>query len=263
MSFKSPFSKSCGISRSGGDKSSYLFNISVVKGAMARPMSHFPPLRSFLILGSLVLHGCSAPKPLERAQPAPVRTAEDAPAWMRTASPGDQARLGQLGAAWTQALAEARKAGFRRAVAAEGKLLQPNAGLPRPAPAPGSYMCRSVQLGSTIARGRAYAAAARPDFCYVGVDDEGRLWLAKQTGPLRRQGYLWDDWNSNRMVFLGSNAAGERDAPPNYGAVPERDHIGIVERIGPLRFRLVTPSPAGRHKLEVLELTPAPTQNPE
>jgi hypothetical protein len=43
----------------------------------------------------------------------------------------------------------------------------------------------------------------------------------------------------------------------------ERDHIAVLERIGPLRFRLVTPNPGGRHKLEVLELTPAPTQNDE
>jgi hypothetical protein len=97
----------------------------------------------------------------------------------------------------------------------------------------------------------------------VGVDDQGRLWLAKQTGALRRQGYLWEDWNDNRMVFLGSLALGEKDPPPTYGTRLDRDHIGVIERIGPLRFRLVTPRLGGRHKLEVLELTPAPTQNDE
>jgi len=128
---------------------------------------------------------------------------------------------------------------------------------------PGSYMCRLIQLGSTAARGRAFAAAAKPDFCYVGVDDQGRLWLAKQTGALRRQGYLWDDWTATRLVFLGSLASGARDRPPTYGSMPERDQLGVMERVGPLRFRLVTPRPGNRYKLEVLELTPAPTQNPE
>jgi hypothetical protein len=188
---------------------------------------------------------------------------EDVPAWMQTASAADQARLGQLARAWNDALADARKAGFRRALSAEGKLLEPGAALPRPAPAPGSYLCRPIQLGSIAARGRAFTAASKSDFCYVGVDDQGRLWLAKQTGALRRQGYLWEDWNDNRLVFLGSLATGEKDAPPSYGARPDRDHIGVIERIGPLRFRLVTPRLGGRHKLEVLELTPAPTQNDE
>jgi hypothetical protein len=182
---------------------------------------------------------------------------------MQTASLEDHARLGQLSAAWTEALAEARKAGFRRAVESEGKLLEPGAFLPRPSPAPGSYMCRLVQLGSTGPRGRAFAAATKPDFCFVGVDGEGRLWLDKQTGALRRQGYLWEDWNPDRMVYLGSLASGAKDRPPPYGSIPERDSIGVIERIGPLRFRLVTPHPRSRYKLEVLELTPAPIQNPE
>ncbi|HEX8214141.1 MAG TPA: DUF4893 domain-containing protein [Allosphingosinicella sp.] len=230
---------------------------------MVRPILHTPPLRSCLVLGLLLLHGCkTAPAP-QPVQPAASGAEEDVPGWMHTASPADQARLGQLNGLWRQALGEAGKGGFRRAVAAEGRLLEPRAALPRPQPAPGSYMCRLIQLGSTVARGRAFSASSRSDFCYVGVDDEGRLWLAKQTGALRRQGYLWDDWNPNRLVFLGSLASGERDAPPTYGSMPARDRVGVMERIGPLRFRLVTPSPGGRFKLEVLELTPAPTQNEE
>lgn len=230
---------------------------------MARPILRTQPLRSCLVAGALFLHGCNTAKPVESVQPARNVVVEDVPAWMQTASGADQARLGQLGRAWADALAEARKAGFRRAIAAEGRLLEPGAALPRPAPAPGSYLCRLIQIGSTAARGRAFSAAARPDFCYVGVDDRGRLWLEKQTGALRRQGYLWDDWNPNRMVFLGSLAAAEKDRPPTYGVIPGRDRIGVLERIGPLRFRLVTPAPGGRYKLEVLELTPAPTQNDE
>jgi hypothetical protein len=215
------------------------------------------------LAGALFLHGCNAARPPEPVPPPPARAVEDVPAWMQTASAEDHSQLGRLSGVWNEALAEARKGGFKRALANEGRLLEPGAALPRPAPAPGSYMCRLIQLGSTAARGRAFAAASRPDFCFVGVDDQGRLWFAKQTGALRRQGYLWDDWNPNRLVFLGSLASGEKDRPPTYGAMAERDRIGVIERIGPLRFRLVTPSPGGRYKLEVLELTPAPTQNDE
>ncbi len=227
---------------------------------MVRPSPRLVPLRPCLVLGLVVLHSCNTPNNKEPVQRATVAAVEDAPAWMKTASPVDQARLGQLSGAWEEALVGARKVGAKQAIAAEGKLLEREAALPRPAPAPGNYMCRLIQLGPTGARGRALAVS-KPDFCYVGVDDEGRLWLAKQTGALRRQGYLFDDWNENRLVFLGSVSKGEKDRPPTYGSSVQRDHIGVLERIGPLRFRLVTPHIGHRYKLEVLELTPAPKQN--
>ncbi|HEV2080274.1 MAG TPA: DUF4893 domain-containing protein [Allosphingosinicella sp.] len=224
-----------------------------------RSASPSAPLLPCLLFGALLLHGCktpSAPSPAE--QPRAAVVAEQVPAWRRTASGDDQGRVDQLAQAWDEALAEAGK-GSKRALTAEGKLLDPGAGLPRPAPAPGSYMCRLIQLGSTSPRVRPFAAA-KPVFCYVGVDSDGRLWLAKQTGPFRRQGYLWDDRDPNRMIFLGSLASGAKDPPPTYGVLPDRDQGGVLERIGPLRFRLVTPRPASGHKLEVLELTPAPSQ---
>ena len=223
-----------------------------------RSVYPFAPLLPCFILGAL-LHGCkTAPAPPPAEEPRVTVAAEQVPAWRRTASAEDQGRVDQLTQAWEEALAEAAK-GSKRAVAAEGTLLDPDAALPRPAPAPGSYMCRLIQLGSTSPRVRAFAAA-KPVFCYVGVDSEDRLWLAKQTGPFRRQGYLWDDRDPRRMIFLGSLASGAKDPPPSYGALPDRDQGGVLERIGPLRFRLVTPRPSSGHKLEVLELTPAPAQ---
>lgn len=221
----------------------------------ASPLARLLPC---LLLGGLLLHGCKTPSPPPVERPEPSAAVEQGPAWRRTASAEDQRRVDQLAQAWEEALAEAAKSS-RRALAAEGKLLEPDSALPRPAPAPGSYMCRLIQLGSTSPRVRAFAAS-KPVFCFVGVDDQERLWLAKQTGPLRRQGYLWEDRDPRRMVFLGSLASGAKDPPPTYGAIPSRDQGGVLERIGPLRFRLVTPRPPGGHKLEVLELTPAPTQ---
>lgn len=215
-------------------------------------------LRACLLAAAVLVHGCGTTKEQQIEAPAPE--VEQVPEWQRTASPNDMDRLDRVDQAWEEALTAARKS-FRRSIAAEGTLLEPNAALARAEPAPGSYMCKLIQIGSTERRGRAYAAG-RPTFCYVGVDEEDRLWLARQTGPLRRQGFLWEDDNRRRMIFLGSLARGAKDAPATYGAAPDRDTAGIFERIGPMRYRLVTPWPTG-FKLEVLELTPAPIQRDE
>jgi hypothetical protein len=185
--------------------------------AIMRPASPSAQLLPCL-LGALLLHGCktpSAPPPAE--QPRAAVAAEQVPAWRRAASAEDQGRVDQLSQAWEEALAEAGK-GSKRALTAEGKLLDPGAGLPRPAPAPGSYMCRLIQLGSTSPRIRPFAAA-KPVFCYVGVDPDGRLWLAKQTGPFRRQGYLWDDRDPRIARF-------RREGPAAYLRRPARPRPG-------------------------------------
>jgi hypothetical protein len=187
---------------------------------------------------------------------------EEVPDWIRTASSADVDRIGRLASVWKQALDEARSAGFRRSVAAEGLLLDPGAGLLRPTPAPGSYSCRMLQLGSATPRTRPFSAA-QSGFCYVGVDAQNRLWLSKQTGAFRRQGYLWEDVDPRRLIFLGGIASGGGDRPPPYGSRPEADTASVLERIGPLRFRLVTARSSGNYRLEVLELTPAPTQPDE
>jgi hypothetical protein len=187
----------------------------------------------------------------------------EGPEWEKSASSADLDRLNRVDQAWSEALAQAGKGASARSVRAEGNLLQPKSGLLRPQPSPGSYLCRLIQLGSSSPRGRAYSAS-KESFCYVGVDETNRLWFAKQTGPRRRQGYLWEDDVSNRMIFLGGLAAGSADSPPAYGSDPARNIAGIFERIGPLRYRLVAPFPSsGGYKLEILELTPAPTQRDE
>lgn len=216
-----------------------------------------------LLLATLLLHGCNLPgsRKATPPPPQPVVTVEATPEWEQTALAADVERLHRLDQAWADALEAARKAGFRRSIASEGKLLEPEAALARPAPGPGSYMCKLIQIAPVTRRARAYAAS-KPGFCYVGVDEDGRLWLARQTGALRREGYLLEDENGRRLIFLGSFANGSKDAAPAYGTVPERSTSGVFERVGPLRYRLVTPSPKG-FKLEVMELTPAPLQHDE
>jgi hypothetical protein len=163
----------------------------------------------------------------------------------------DLARLAAIPQAWTTALAAARRGGFSARIAADGRLLVPDAALGRAAPAPGPYRCRLVRLGAPR---RPYAAFASY-FCHVG--DEGEwLSLTKQTGAERLGGYLWED-GGRRLVFAGAIVRGADRAPPAYGERAAADLVGIVERIGPFRYRLVMPRPAGVATLDVLEMVAA------
>ena len=206
-----------------------------------------------------LLAGCETQPRGDRPRPvvsvaAPTKT----DVWMAIASAADQRRLANVTGAWAAGLADARKAGFVTAVRDEGTLLKTGAGLPRPAPTPGSYNCRLVRLGST-GKGSPAFEKFKPFFCYVEVDGE-LLTIVKQTGSTRPAGRLWDDDDANRLVFLGSLALGDEEAPLAYGENPKRDMAGIFERIGPFQWRLVSPWPQDGAKLNVFELTPVPEQ---
>jgi hypothetical protein len=204
-----------------------------------------------------MLAGCATrpPTPVAIVQQEP-KTKSDL--WQQVANAGDVDRIGRLAGAWTAALADARAAGARREIAAEGPLLKPDAALARPAPTPGSYQCRMIRLGKTTARARAFEKF-KPFFCYVEVDGE-LLTIVKQTGSQRPAGRLWEDDDPSRLVFLGSLALGDEQAPKAYGDDPQRDMAGVLERIAPFRWRLVIPWPRGTSKLDVFELTPVAEQ---
>lgn len=204
--------------------------------------------------------GCqSLAEPATRARPAVVvEPPLKADAWLRIASPADTARIRRVGPAWTAALAEARKAGFADAIAAEGDLLKPWAGLARPAPTPGSYNCRLIKLGR-VKRSDPAFERFKPFYCYVEAEGD-LLTIVKQTGSERPAGRLWEDDNMRRLIFLGSLALGDRQAAKGYGDDVKRDMAGIFERVGPFRFRLVIPWPRGNSKLDVFELTPVAEQ---
>jgi len=177
--------------------------------------------------------------------------------WKAVATAADEDRLGRLGLAWQEALADARKtnpADVRR----EGALLLPRAGLPRPAPTPGSYNCRLLKLGKATAKSKAFESF-KPFFCYVEVDED-LLTIVKQTGSQRPAGRLWEDDSPTRLIFLGSLALGDEQQPVAYGDDPKRDMAGVLERIGPFRWRLVIPWPQSTSKLDVFELTPVAQQ---
>jgi hypothetical protein len=180
--------------------------------------------------------------------------------WRSIATGADQNRINRLGLAWHQSIAEARSR-HRRDIAAEGVLLTPRAGLGLPAPTPGSYNCRMIRIGRPK-RSDPLFEKFKPFFCYVQVDDEGRLTITKQTGSQRPAGRLWPDDDPTRMIFLGSLALGDEQEPLAYGDDPRRNMAGVFERIGPFRWRLVIPWPLNGAKIEVFELTPV-AQQPE
>lgn len=209
-----------------------------------------------------IVAGCETrPKRPPGARPsvevgAPLRSE----AWKSVATAADEDRLARLGLAWQQALDDAKRSNAGD-VRREGKLLLPRSALPRPEPTPGSYNCRLIKLGQATPRSKPYETF-KPFFCYVEVEDE-LLTIVKQTGSQRPAGRLWADDDATRLIFLGSLALGDETVPVAYGDDPKRDMAGVLERIGPFRWRLVIPWPQSTSKLDVFELTPVDfTQQP-
>lgn len=211
---------------------------------------------TLLLLG---LTGCATfDKPKPPPRPAVVALPPTkADVWQGVASAADIDRLNRLPMAWTDGLKEARVR-FAGAVRGEGDLLRPAAGLARPAPSPGSYNCRLVRLGKTDARSPAFVSF-KPFFCYVDVEND-LLTFVKQTGSERPAGRLWDDDNPRRLVFLGTVALGSEPQNKPYGTDQRRDIAGVLERIGPMRFRLLMPWSRSGSKLDIYELTPVAEQ---
>lgn len=190
---------------------------------------------------------------------APMATADGVQAgtddWRQVATPGDASLLGRLDQAWRMARAEAEAAGFAPQVEALGPLVDPNAGQDgRVQPAPGDYRCRTIKLGRRD-QGAGMAYVDYPWFaCSVEMTPGGDLILTKTTGSQRTRGLLYPD-TDRRLVYLGAQAWGDEADFPAYGRLPQRDQLGVFERIGAQRWRLVIPWPKQEAKLEILELT--------
>jgi len=202
------------------------------------------------------LSACETGKPT--VLPGGVPTIEVGPpakseAWMAVATGEDRGRIERLSLAWQDALVDAQKSNAAD-VRREGKLLVPGSALPRPAPTPGSYNCRLIKLGKATPAAKPYETF-KPFFCYIEVEGD-LLTIVKQTGSQRPAGRLWEDDNPRRLVFLGSLALASEDQPLAYGDDPKRNMAGVLERIGPFRWRLVIPWPQSTSKLDVFELTP-------
>lgn len=188
--------------------------------------------------------------------PAPAQGEQGGTAdWRQVASAADASSLGRLDQAWRLGRAEAEDRGFAAQVEALGALVDPNAGQAgRLQPAPGAYRCRTIKLGSNRPGGLGYLEY--PWFrCTVELTPGGDLILTKTTGSQRTRGLLYPD-TDNRLVFIGAQALGEDETTfPQYGQQAVRDQVGVFERIGSSRWRLVIPWPKVDSKLEILELT--------
>lgn len=174
--------------------------------------------------------------------------------WRQAVSAVDAANLGRLDQAWRLARAEAEDRGFAEQVEALGPLVDPNAGQTgRLQPAPGTYRCRTLNLGSKGPGGLAFVAY--PFFrCTVELTPGGDLILTKTTGSQRTRGRLYPD-TDRRLIFIGAEAWGDDETGwPAYGDQPVRDQVGVFERIGSDRWRLVIPWPKVDSKLEIVEL---------
>ena len=206
-----------------------------------------------IFVAAAALGGC-VPVPGKPRAVVSVGEPNKADVWRGIASAADKGRLANISGAWATGLADARKAGFASALREDSELVKSNAALARPAPTPGSYRCRLVKLG-----GKPAFEKFKPFFCYVEVDGD-LLTIVKQTGSQRPAGRLWEDDDPKRLIFLGSLALGDEEAPIAYGDNPKRDMAGILERTGPFRWRLVIPWPQDGSKLHAYELTPVADQ---
>ena len=180
-------------------------------------------------------------------------SAPAAPAWRSIATAEDRTRIRDWRSAWVEGLRQARAAGHGPAIAGEGALLQPDAALAGAALPDGSYRCRVTKLGSQGTGGLAYVAY--PAFeCRVRAEG-GLQHFAKLSGSQRPVGHVYPDGHARR-VFLGTLILGDERMAMRYGQDRDRDVAGVVERIGPRRWRLVLPYPRFESKVDVVELVP-------
>jgi uncharacterized protein DUF4893 len=202
------------------------------------------------LLAAFALAGCATSH--EVVAPPTAQRPNDS--WRARATADDRARLRRWRDAWTEALAKARAAGHGDEIAGEGALLEPDAALAGARLPPGSYRCRTIKLGARRVGHADYLAyPALP--CRVQAGGT-RLHFTVLDGAQRPIGALFPE-NGRRMVFLGTLQLGDEALALRYSRDQERDMIGVVERVGENRWRLVLPYPHFESLLDVIELTPS------
>ena len=195
-----------------------------------------------------ILAACAAEKP-PRVVLVSTVAVEEPPEWRKSITPADDVRLERLRADWDKLHARLPT----RVRTAQGRLVDPGAGLDMPSLSPGSYRCRIVRLRSP-ARGAASARSSTNDYCFVSASDEGVAFV-KQTGSGPAAGYFYPD--GKRYVFLGARQRRAGENSLGYGNEPARDMVGVVERVGGFRWRLAVAG-ADERQLDIYELTPVP-----
>ncbi len=185
-----------------------------------------------------------------REEVVPVKAGSD---WRQVATEDDRERVRHWRDAWVDALAQANRT-EAAAIAAGGALFEPDTALPGAQPPPGDYACRTVKLGRAPPGGMLDYVDYPAFRCRIAARD-GRLHFTKLTGSQRPVGTIFPD-NGRRMIFLGTLMLGDETQALRYSRDSERDMIGIIERVGEHRWRLVFPRPRFESLLDVIELTP-------
>ncbi len=173
--------------------------------------------------------------------------------WRAAITANDRDRLNRLDRAWDQALTEARRNEGSGDLASVGNLIDPRAARAGAEPPVGDYRCRTVKLGYRGGTGLGYVVYGWFD-CSVERTAAG-LRFSKLTGSQRQTGLLFPE-SVDRMIFLGGLALADEPTANSYGRGSDRDVVGVFERFGDRRWRLVMPWPAYESTLDLLEVVP-------
>ena len=185
------------------------------------------------------------------AAPVRDRAAADLD-WRRVATTADRGRIRGWRGAWIAALAQVDP----REIAHQPTLFDPDHALVDPLPPAGTYRCRTYKLGARAGLGPTFAVSGW-FACRIGLgDSETVVSLVKLDGSQRPVGTIFADTDA-RAIFLGTMEFGDEKRPMRYGHDANRDMAGLIERIGPQRWRVVLPYPRFESLLDVVELVPS------
>lgn len=202
---------------------------------------------SISLCALLALAGCA------RGNAEPAAASSMAVDWRSIATEHDRERLRDWRPALVRALRSAEGAGFGADIAREGALLEPDAAIAWGELPQGEYRCRMIKLGAK-SEGMLGYVAYPPFVCRVRQEGD-LIGFAKLTGSQRPIGHILPATHG-RMVFLGTMQLSDETRALDYGRDQERDMAGLVQRIGPSRWRIVFPSPHFESLTDVLELVP-------
>lgn|GEM_PF-1901573 len=231
-------------------------------------------IRLSLLAATLLLGGCAGVQPGGGAagpgasQAEPQRTAVKSPArgsderesssptprWQTIATRTDIERLMD----WREHFAMVRQrvlASEKKAdLLAGGALYAADSAIDYAPPPAGLYKCNVTKLA-----GRYLEMIAYDYFRCRIIVENGRRQFVKLTGSQRPVGYIHDvppadERDKAHGVFLGTLVLGDETALVPYGAEPERDLAGIVERLDQKRWRILFPKPFYESELDIMDL---------
>jgi hypothetical protein len=173
--------------------------------------------------------------------------------WQAAIRPDDRLRLLGLWPAWTSAKAAAVDHGRTADWVGLGALADPARAADGDWPPAGSYRCRLVKLGARLP-GMSDVAPTREFPCAV-TNQGGVVGFVVNGAFQASTGRLYPD--GERMIYLGAMTLRGDMSPFAYGADPDRNQVGVLERIGPARWRLALPWPRFQSTLDVVDIVPA------